>query len=114
VNCLYEKTPDGRLWKCTRNNCGHESLVRTHHNEPPKRQNCGGAKPAERCQYLGSLHSEKGCDSCQGKVRIKLFDCAVHGQCSIGKALPGIACCASCPDYSPSKRDDDPDGGQAG
>jgi hypothetical protein len=114
VNCSYEKTPDGKLWKCQRKNCGHETLVRPHHKAAPRRQNCGGAKSAYRCQYLGSLDSEKECDSCQGKVRIKLFACAVHGQCSIGKALHGIATCSSCQDYSPNKRDGDPDSGVAG
>src|SRR5204863_5209365 len=33
-----------------------------------------------------------------GRVELKLFTCAVHGVCTQGRAVPGVACCAGCPD----------------
>jgi hypothetical protein len=31
-------------------------------------------------------------------VEVKLHNCALHGRCTQLKALPGVACCATCPD----------------
>lgn len=39
------------------------------------------------------------CGSCQGRVSLKLFECQVHGTCTIGKKVDGRACCKGCPDY---------------
>lgn len=41
------------------------------------------------------------CPTCNGKVSVKVFGCEVHGECTIGKKLDGIKCCAACADYSP-------------
>jgi hypothetical protein len=67
------------------------------------------------CQHLGTPTGEtQECQTCRGKAKIKLFACSLHGVCTIAKQLPGIATCASCADYSPSKRDGDPDSGLSG
>jgi hypothetical protein len=44
---------------------------------------------------------QESCPSCRGHVRLKVFACVVHGECTIGKAIAGLACCACCPDYDP-------------
>ena len=40
------------------------------------------------------------CDSCAGKTKLKVFACALLGECTIGKQVEGVACCATCPHYS--------------
>lgn len=114
MNCIYERTADGRLWKCVRQNCGHETLAREHHKEPPKRTNCCASLPQDRCQQLGSVVGERECDTCLGSTRIKLYACAIHGSATLGKKLDGIQTCAQCPDYATSKRDESPDDGRNG
>jgi hypothetical protein len=107
---------DGDFWVCQ--SCGFRLKKQPHHAKPPRRE-CRSVVPFDArtpttCKHRGGHIGEQECETCQGRTRIKLFVCEIYGQCSIGKALPGIATCASCPDYSPSKRDDDPDGGRAG
>lgn len=42
------------------------------------------------------------CKSCRGRVRLKVYDCVVHGRCTIARHVPNVqACCARCPDRSP-------------
>lgn len=54
------------------------------------------------CIYLGGATGEKAlCPSCVGHVEVKTFACSLHGQCSTHKPLPGLACCQTCPDYTP-------------
>ena len=70
------------------------------------RRHCG--KPSIHntgdCQLRGSDLRLQECDTCTGKQRIKVFACVLHRECTIGKKLPGIACCApgQCADYVPS------------
>ena len=38
-----------------------------------------------------------GCQTCKGNVQVKLFSCAVHGTCTLGKRIEGHGCCdAKC------------------
>jgi hypothetical protein len=53
-----------------------------------------------RCKYLGEpTGAELPCPPCGGGVRIKVFGCALHGQCTVAKAQPQHACCAQCNDH---------------
>jgi hypothetical protein len=53
------------------------------------------------CDHLGAEVRREDCTGCKGKrTQIKIFDCAVHGECSIGKKLDGVACCAGCKDFA--------------
>lgn len=57
------------------------------------------------CAYLGRPTGEQVlCDSCAGQVYIKLNACALHGGCSTGTQLPGVACCRYCPDFTAKAR----------
>lgn len=67
------------------------------------------AMPAP-CRHGGQRPAgEQECPSCgqdaegRAKVRVTLFSCAVHGQCTAGKKLDGIACCKGCKDYAPTE-----------
>lgn len=52
-----------------------------------------------KCQHLGGPTGEtKQCATCRGSVSIKLFSCAVHGTCSLGKPVPGVQTCDGCTD----------------
>lgn len=58
--------------------------------------------PREPCVYLGpTTGSTIDCPTCAGKVSLKLYACAVHGSCTLGKAVGATACCADCHDYRP-------------
>lgn len=58
--------------------------------------------PAEvkPCVHLGALLGTETCHGCSGQVEIKVFECGVHGRCAIGAALPDIACCYWCEEYT--------------
>lgn len=51
-----------------------------------------------QCVNLQNEMRRQECPSCNGNVQIKVFGCAVHGECTIGKPLEGVACCP-CDDY---------------
>ena len=53
------------------------------------------------CRHLGPATGRTvSCPTCSGRVELKTFACAVHGECTAGKAAPGVACCTGCPDHS--------------
>lgn len=58
------------------------------------------AKGQEPCIHLGEPTGERQvCDTCSGKVEIKLMACDVYGKCTTYKKLDGVACCIGCPTY---------------
>lgn len=50
------------------------------------------------CAHLGQFTRAELCPSCRGQVRVKIFACAVHEECTLQKPLD-VACCATCEDY---------------
>jgi hypothetical protein len=58
----------------------------------------------ELCQHRGAELRLQVCETCSGPTRIKVFFCKVHTECTIGKKLPGLACCAAgcCKDWEPA------------
>lgn len=53
------------------------------------------------CRHLGAATGASvSCPSCRGHVELKLFGCAVHGDCTLGKPAAGHGCCVGCPDKS--------------
>jgi hypothetical protein len=50
---------------------------------------------------MGTEVRLQGCSSCGGSWQIKVFACAIHGECTLGKRLDGLACCSECQDYAP-------------
>jgi hypothetical protein len=51
------------------------------------------------CLYRGDRKRLQTCETCSGKVQIKVFECSIHGECTPAKVLPGIQCCRGCGDY---------------
>lgn len=56
--------------------------------------------PAIDCVYRGKQIGFAHCPSCRGSVRLKVFECDVHGACTVGRSVPGIRCCSECDDYA--------------
>lgn len=54
------------------------------------------------CRDLCNQIGEEICETCRGKVRIKVFACQVHGMCSLSENLAKLACCVTCPEYHPA------------
>lgn len=80
------------IWKCAR--CGRSVKDRT--GNPPHAK-CKTRKLP--CARLGNEVRRQECPTCSGTVKIKVFACAVHGECTTAKALPALACCKVCSDY---------------
>lgn len=58
---------------------------------------------ADTCRHFGKYTGEMQlCGTCPGRTMIKLFQCAIHGACSVKKELPNVACCETCQDYNPA------------
>lgn len=54
------------------------------------------------CVHIGQEVRQDGCESCGGNVRLKIFACSVHRECTLATPLPGITCCQQCADYRAS------------
>lgn len=78
--------------------CGWKAPARHVRRNCPKKK-----QPPGPCAHLGAEVRQQECDSCAGKTQIKVFACAVHGECTLGKKLDGLACCAGCKDYQPKE-----------
>lgn len=57
--------------------------------------------PAERtdCRHRGDKWRLVECKTCKGRVQLKVFDCDVFGECTVGTKNNQIACCNSCDRY---------------
>lgn len=55
------------------------------------------------CVQRGTELREQACRSCAGRIRIKVFRCALYGQCTLARPLEQLACCARCSDYEPAE-----------
>ncbi|MCI0459761.1 MAG: hypothetical protein L0Z62_22655 [Gemmataceae bacterium] len=65
----------------------------------PRYQRLWGITGPGACVHLGAETGETGeCVSCWGRVKLKVFGCVVHGTCTTGKQVEGVACCRGCPD----------------
>lgn len=72
-------------------------------------QNRHGTPPANRsalCQHLGDQLRNEPCQTCRGDVQVKVFACGIHGECTLGKELPHIACCLRCHYYEAHQTDE--------
>jgi len=73
----------------------HDVAYREHWDDSPA--------PAEplACRHRGSATGAAVlCPSCHGTVSLKLFACALFGNCTLARQAT-VACCATCPDREP-------------
>jgi hypothetical protein len=59
------------------------------------------------CSHRGELRREEKCPSCGGVVHLKVFGCGLHNECTIGRLVAGLACCASCAEFNPLQEPQD-------
>lgn len=53
--------------------------------------------PRGNCRHLGAEVRQVLCSNCAGRVRIKVLQCKIHGECTSATPVPGVpACCALC------------------
>jgi hypothetical protein len=51
------------------------------------------------CVHLGTGRRRVECTTCAGRVELKVFACAVHGECTTGTRVDAVAaCCQGCSD----------------
>lgn len=55
--------------------------------------------PQDDCRFRGSELRLQECPTCCGKVRVKVFACESHGECTLAKAIEGVSCCQGCQQY---------------
>lgn len=54
------------------------------------------------CAHRGTPTGETlTCSTCAGRVRLKVFPCAVFGTCTAAVRQPGRGCCRRCPALKP-------------
>lgn len=96
-DCAFTTTPldDGRFQHV----CHGGTFVKRGHRYV-RRCDCERVKPGN-CRHLGDTVRLELCPTCGGKVQIKIFACALHGECSLEAALAQIKVCNSCPDAAP-------------
>lgn len=63
---------------------------------------CGKAVDYNTCLHRGDVARIELCKACGGNVRIKIFACEIHGECTLRTMLPGVKCCEAppCLDYN--------------
>ncbi len=69
--------------------------------EQGERPTAAAPKPQDdflRCMHRREVVRTTECASCKGRVQIKVFSCAVHGECVIAAEIPGVPCCSACSD----------------
>ena len=106
-----ERLPDGSWVHSTK--CGHVHELPAQHGPPYKRPcDCTGplcknkcedgpprqlinARP-DQCLHRGDEIRRQLCDTCQGEVEVKVFQCNVLEEATIGKPLGRMACCVAC------------------
>lgn len=66
------------------------------------------AAPLSDCKHFGEPTGERVlCSTCEGRVQLQLFKCAVLGVCTPRKAVAGVPCCNGsvngepCEEYEP-------------
>lgn len=50
------------------------------------------------CSHRGQVTRQIACNSCRGQVAVKVFACAVHGECTMLKKREELCGCQDCTD----------------
>lgn len=106
---------DGCDWQCA--HCGGRRAW--HRDGAPPHRNClAPAHPADQvqpagtvrrmaprapgCLHRGAASRDVTCPTCAGHVQVKVFSCALHGECTLGKKDIGVRRCDGCADRAPA------------
>lgn len=75
-----------QMWERRRIPGDPNSAVQRHYSREP-------------CRHLGSEIRTVECPTCQGHVRLKVFSCDLHHECTLSPKLTDIINCVTCGDY---------------
>lgn len=59
-----------------------------------------GPRDLTACVHRGVQTRETECDSCAGRVMIKVFECSKHAECSLSEKPANVRFCGTCADRS--------------
>ena len=55
-----------------------------------------------QCLHRGEVVRSERCSTCRGNVLVKVFACAVHGQCQLSARVAGVKVCGpDCREHAP-------------
>lgn len=109
--CRHRGAIIGNGCQCRTDHLIHQGTVpldtcrRCPYADKPLRAELPGApKPQDRtaCRHRGPETRRVECHSCQGLVQIKVFPCAIHGECVLSAATEGIPSCRDCGEFQPA------------
>lgn len=99
-------TPGGKVTGCDESEAesmmvSFMAMPSMDEGEPqPARIRAPKAKERPPCHRRGEATGELvQCQTCIGRVSLKLFACEIHGSCTVRKPVEGHACCQTCHDY---------------
>jgi hypothetical protein len=108
MNCIFEWVSDSDeregwgVYRC-KNGCSNQS-IHSPYTAKDIHGVCGDTAQDRRvpCKHLGEATSERReCDSCTGKVKIKVFECEIFSRCTVFKDVGLPVCYNSCERYEP-------------
>lgn len=87
-------------WYCI--NCGLNTGIIYSNKKPELNSECNNILEAttKKCSNLKEEINLIECDSCSGSVKIKIFECSIHKECTIAKQIENIKCCQTCKDFT--------------
>ena len=81
----------------------HERSIRADKEEWLRMRKIAARKKAkQKLKNIDCIHRDltshrrETCPTCKGTVQVKIFACAVFGECTIQKKIGEIATCAGC------------------
>ncbi|MDE2010457.1 MAG: hypothetical protein KGJ09_10355, partial [Candidatus Omnitrophica bacterium] len=80
-------------------NCSFSKTITTLRPQPPTTPSNPGRGD---CRHLGGITRKVDCPTCNPakKIQVAVHSCAVFGECTINKPVPGLACCSGrCQKY---------------
>lgn len=100
IYCIFiADAADPRIKTCSRAGCTNR-IVSDH---PPEKCHALCEVGNGPCIHFGAETRRVECPTCRGNVQVKVFACAVFGECTLAKSLDGTACCQACEQFTPAK-----------
>lgn len=103
IDCIvqYCGPADARGWRRVR--CKRCNTLYAPTPDPPERFHAQCSAAVLPCAHKGPEIRQQVCPTCTGSVRLKVFACAEHGECTAIKALEDVQGCAMCGDYQATR-----------
>lgn len=101
---VAQATPILDEWECESREATPPIRRSSGRKQASVRQLKASAKASTLCIYRGDEVRRVFCPTCcGGGVQVKVFSCEIHGECTIGKQIGDVKCCAGCLDCKVSE-----------